>query len=179
MPYYSDQICGSYKTQVTASSFTAGNYVASMTARCVRGSGTTATTPAVHYTINPATAVIDAGTGGGANSPIETVTDNWTGLTWQRQIALQQYADVGTYCAQFGNGFRLPTTKELLSLIDPTEYSPAIDRNAFPNTPSSGFYASTPVYSSSSQYSVNFDEGTTEIHGPADGTGHGYVRCVK
>jgi hypothetical protein len=173
--------CGSSEIAVTASSFNqcGGGYCGNtpMTARCVRGTGTTANTPAAHYTINPGATVVDAGTGGGAAPSVETVTDNWTGLTWERQNSgWVNYADAGTHCAQLGNGFRLPTTKELLSLIDPTEYSPAIDRNAFPNTPSAQFYASTSVYSSSDLYCVNFDEGNMEVR--ATGTG-GYVRCVK
>jgi hypothetical protein len=173
----SSEPCGSYTNGVTNSNFYAGGSPP-ITARCVRSTGTTANTPAVHYTINPAATVVDAGTVGGAASSVETVTDNWTGLTWQRQNngAAPNFADAGTYCAQMGNGFRLPTTKELLSLIDPMEYSPAIDRNAFPNATSAEFWSSTPVYSSSSLYVVNFDEGSTTTRGSGDGK---YVRCVK
>jgi len=176
--------CGSYQTALTTSSVGYGNWTYGTTARCVRGTGTTANTPAVHYTINPGTTVSDAGTDGGTASSVETVTDNWTGLTWQRQIAANAfgYAKAGTYCAQLGNGFRLPTTKELFSLIDPTAYSPAIDGNAFPNTPSAVFWASTPVYASSSLYCVNFDEGATSIQDSYNGSADGpmaNVRCVK
>jgi hypothetical protein len=172
--------CGSFHSGVTASYVNDGyGNLYYMTARCVRGTGTTANTPAVHYTVNPVATVIDAGAGGGAASSVETVTDNWTGLTWQRQQTAQgkNYADAGTYCAQLGNGFRLPTTKELLSLIDPTEYSPAIDRNAFPNTPSTGFPSSDVVYNSCCAiYIVDFDGGAVSI-GRVDGLGP--VRCVK
>jgi hypothetical protein len=177
--------CGSLQSDVTASYVVVvyegyGNRYAT-TARCVRGTGTTANTPAVHYTINPGATVSDAGTGGGAASSVETVTDNWTGLTWQRQRAAQgrNYADAGAYCAQLGNGFRLPTTKELLSLIDPTAYSPAIDRNAFPDLNASGetFWASTPVYpSSGSFYLVDFNEGVVTVAQYDYATS---VRCVK
>jgi hypothetical protein len=150
-----------------------------MTARCVRGTGTTANTPADHYTINPGATVSDAGTDGGAASSVETVTDNWTGLTWQRSVASPGtgYSLAANYCTGLAGGFRVPTTKELLSLIDPTAYSPAIDGNAFPNTPSADFWASTPVYASSSVYCVNFDEGGMVTHGLGDGAV--YVRCVK
>jgi hypothetical protein len=67
----------------------------------------------------------------------------------------------------------------LLSLIDPTAYSPAIDRNAFPNTPSATFWASTPVYSSNSVYMVNFDEGATVTADTTYNSSTAYVRCVK
>jgi len=173
--------CGSRHTGVTSSIFTVDNYYyTSMTARCVRGTGTTANTPAVHYTINPAATVIDAGTGGGAALSFETVTDNWTGLTWQRSVASPGtgYSLAANYCTGLAGGFRLPTTKELLSLIDPTAYSPAIDRNAFPNTPSANdFWASTPVYASSLVYCVNFDEGGMVARDI--GSGDLDVRCVK
>jgi hypothetical protein len=173
--------CGSLQSDVTASyvhiSGSDNHYTT--TARCVRGTGTTANTPAVHYTINPGAAEVDAGTVGGAASSVETVTDNWTGLTWQRQQAGKNYADAGTYCSQLGNGFRLPTTKELLSLIDPMEYSPAIDRNAFPNTSSDRFWSSDWVYNSCCQiYCVDFDEGAVSTVG-YDYNGQEPVRCVK
>jgi len=175
--------CGSSEIAVTASSFNqcGGGYCGNtpMTARCVRGTGTTANTPAAHYTINPGATVVDAGTGGGAAPSVETVTDNWTGLTWQRSVASPGtgYSLAANYCTGLAGGFRVPTTKELLSLIDPTAYSPAIDGNAFPNTPSADFWASTPVYASSSVYCVNFDEGGMVTHGLGDGAV--YVRCVK
>jgi hypothetical protein len=174
----SSEPCGSYTNGVTNSNFYAGGSPP-ITARCVRSTGTTANTPAVHYTINPAATVVDAGTVGGAASSVETVTDNWTGLTWQRQQAGKNYADAGTYCSQLGNGFRLPTTKELLSLIDPTAYSPAIDRNAFPNTSSDRFWSSDWVYNSCCQiYCVDFDEGAVSTVG-YDYNGQEPVRCVK
>jgi hypothetical protein len=173
--------CGSLQSDVTASYLTDayGNHY-NMTARCVRGTGTTANTPADHYTINPGATVSDAGTDGGAASSVETVTDNWTGLTWQRSVASPGtgYSLAANYCTGLAGGFRLPTTKELLSLIDPTAYSPAIDRNAFPNTPSANdFWASTPVYASSLVYCVNFDEGGMVARDI--GSGDLDVRCVK
>jgi hypothetical protein len=182
----SSAFCGSLETGVTSSYLKVGSLTPPLTARCVRGSGTTATTPAVHYTINPATTVIDAGTGGGAASSVETVTDNWTGLTWQRSfVSYSQYNTGGTwavaaanYCTGLAGGFRLPTLKELLSLVDPTEYQPAIDSNAFPNTLSDNYFrSSTFVYSTTDTYYVNFAEGQT---GPIDENNpYGYVRCVR
>jgi hypothetical protein len=183
--------CGSLQSDVTASSVVVStngySFRNATTARCVRGTGTTANTPAVHYTINPAATVSDAGTDGGAASSVETVTDNWTGLTWQRSVASpgQYNAPGGTwgsvaasYCTGLAGGFRLPTLKELLSLVDPTEYQPAIDSNAFPNTPSDNYFrSSTSVYSSTDTYFVGFSEGQTGSVSVSDGSG--YVRCVK
>src|SRR5262249_38785794 len=37
--------------------------------------------------------------------------------------------------------WRLPTRLELVSIVDVAEYDPAIDRAAFPNTPSTGFWS--------------------------------------
>ena len=72
--------------------------------RCVRGGQT----PAIpHYT-----------------STAETVTDTWTGLTWQRVQPTLPYTPAGaaTYCqglslGGFSTGWRLPAVKELESLV--------------------------------------------------------------
>lgn len=61
--------------------------------------------------------------------------DTKTGLEWQRRV---ETASMGiapaTYCEQLtisGGGWRAPTLKELLTLVDPTRFDPAIDPQAF------------------------------------------------
>ena len=147
---------------------------ADISVRCVSGTGVTPLTAATHYTISPA--AIDAGLpDGGAG---DTVTDNRTGLTWERGfVPMMTFADGQTYCAGLGGGFRLPTEKELLTLVDPVRFSPAIDQTTFPGTPSDWFWSSTGIQpAGTSNYIVNFNEGRTGTTGL---TGAYNVRCVK
>jgi hypothetical protein len=65
-----------------------------------------------------------------------TVTDGVTGLRWQQQDdgVARSWADAGTYCAGLslaGDGWRLPTPFELLTIMDFGRPSPAIDTAAF------------------------------------------------
>jgi Protein of unknown function (DUF1566) len=107
--------------------------------RCVRGPARSATL-LDHYTI-----------GNG------TVTDNFTHLTWQRLVDLNAYAWLAAqnYCANLtlaGGGWRVPSIKELATLVDlevpypgPLGVEPAIDTHAFPNTPATQFWSSSPL----------------------------------
>jgi len=86
-----------------------------------------------------------------------TVYDTKTELTWQQAIPSTTYtwADAKTYCAGVGaslggTGWRLPTCKELQTIVDDSRTNPAIDPNAFPSTPSAWFWSSSPVAGSSS-----------------------------
>jgi hypothetical protein len=78
-----------------------------------------------------------------------TVRDDVTGLIWQESVSDIITFDAATnYCqglALPGGGWRLPTTIELVSLVDFTRSSPAIDVTAFPETPSDAFWSSTEV----------------------------------
>ncbi|HKU37400.1 MAG TPA: DUF1566 domain-containing protein [Polyangiales bacterium] len=69
----------------------------------------------------------------------DSVTDTRTGLVWERQTSAPSgtLSAASTYCARLtlaGGGWRLPGVKELLTLVDPTRYDPAIDPMAFPGT---------------------------------------------
>jgi hypothetical protein len=126
-----------------------------------------ASTPAGRYTI--------------ANG---TVYDTKTKLTWQQAIPSSTYTQAGaaSYCSTLGlNGatWRLPTAKELLSIVDISVGAPGptIDSSAFPSTPANFFWSSTPYAGTSgSAWYVGFDDG---------GTGYGVVsntdsvRCVR
>jgi hypothetical protein len=75
------------------------------------------------------------------------VTDTLTNLVWQQQASTTDmtWDDANTYCAATGSGFRLPTLKELESLVDLTVTSePTINQTSFPNTPGEAFWTSSP-----------------------------------
>lgn len=123
-------------------SFGSGNIgggLASTWVRCVRGPARSATL-LDHYTI-----------GNGI------VTDNFTHLTWQRSVDANAYAWLAAqnYCANLtlaGGGWRVPSIKELATLVDleapypgPLGVEPAIDTHAFPDTPATQFWSSTPL----------------------------------
>jgi hypothetical protein len=79
---------------------------------------------------------------------IDTVTDNVTGLTWQRGVSTTNtWDEAKTYCAGLSLGgmtWRLPTAIELLSIVDSSRVHPSINTTAFPSTPPTWFWASTP-----------------------------------
>jgi hypothetical protein len=145
--------------------------------RCVRGTGISPTTAAAHYTI--LAGAIDAGVAE-ASVTGDVVADNWTGLSWERMTPTNQMnlADADSYCAGLGSGFRLPTLKELLTLVDPTAYSPSIDTMTFPATPTDQYYWSSTLNEPNNGYGfgVRFDYGETSSS--LNGVSGYYVRCV-
>ncbi|WP_057505395.1 DUF1566 domain-containing protein [Stenotrophomonas nitritireducens] len=96
----------------------------------------------------------------------ETVLDTSTGLEWQAAPFAEsmKHAAAVKACAELRLGghddWRLPTRAELLTLVDDTRCSPAIDTDAFPNTPSTWFWTST-VYAADDSYAwfVSFGYG--------------------
>jgi len=113
-----------------------------------------------------------------------TVTSSCCGLVWQQTVAPTRYSgeEANAYCmalALVGTGWRLPTVAELRSLviIGQTPKAPTIDRVAFPDTPSDGFWtASSDVTSAGYKWYVSF------LGGFADGNGissSNLVRCVR
>ena len=115
----------------------------------------------------------------------DTVADTVTHLTWQRSVPTQTYTWVAatTYCTGlslggFTSGWRLPTVKELQSIVDPRAYNPSIDTTAFPATPSNYFWSSSPhAYYTGNAWFVYFSDGYTSYF---SGTSNTYqVRCVR
>jgi hypothetical protein len=111
-----------------------------------------------------------------------TVYDTKTKLTWQQAVPPGTYTWAGakTYCAGLnlgGTGWRLPTAKELQTIVDDSETSPAIDTTAFPWPPAGWFWSSSPAaYESSKAWGVNFYDGFTNN---VDVSVPGSVRCVR
>lgn len=94
-----------------------------------------------------------------------TARDAATNLTWQRATSADRvtWDDASQACAALelqGNGWRLPNMKELQTLVDESRASPAIDAQAFPDTPAEGFWAATALVDTpGSAWFVSFDEG--------------------
>jgi hypothetical protein len=129
------------------------------------------------YSINPM-AYIDNGNG--------TVTDNVTGLIWQQSDDdnKRTWAAAGSYCTNLtlagSSNWRLPTTNELMSLID---YSvpypgPTIDSLFSGTSASASGYWSSSSHAGypDSAWDVTFYYGYV---GYSNKTYYGYVRCVR
>ena len=116
-----------------------------------------------------------------------TVTDTATKLVWQQAVdpGTYTFSAAQTYCAGLalgGGGWRVPSVKELMTLVDFSVASPGptIDATAFPNTPATNFWyfwSSSPLADNSSgAWSVSFLNGYT--YGPAVANPL-RVRCVR
>jgi Protein of unknown function (DUF1566) len=109
------------------------------------------------------------------------VFDTKTKLTWQQEIAPSPYAweDAKTYCDTLplnGLAWRLPSVKELETLVDESRVNPAIDRTAFPNTPAKFYWTISPVTNfSSNAWVVDFNRGGDLFF---DVTSTQLARCV-
>jgi hypothetical protein len=90
------------------------------------------------------------------------VRDTLTGLVWRRQAGPSlTWAAAQTYCSSAGSGFRVPTVKELISLVDLTVTSGAkINQAAFPDMPETNMWTSSPnEISSGTPWHVRFGWG--------------------
>jgi hypothetical protein len=117
------------------------------------------------------------------NAAAGTVRDGTTNLTWQRTVSgSYTWAQATTYCqglnlGVFSTGWRLPTKKELETLVDFRALDPAIDVTAFPGTPADRFWTSTPYAGSSgSAWFVSFGYGYSNVYFTSDTYS---VRCVR
>lgn len=111
-----------------------------------------------------------------------TVTDTRTKLVWRRFIEPGMYTweEAKARCS---GGFRLPSYKELLTLVDPTRSRPAISpvfrgTSEAEDTPSASFWTSSPfVGADNAAWNVTFMDGSNALDG--DVTLLHHVRCVR
>ncbi len=113
----------------------------------------------------------------------DTVTDNNTGLIWQKEDDNNTYtwSEAGSYCETLTLGsktdWRLPNRKELLSIANFEISSPSINTTYFPNTNSSNYWSST-IFANDGSYAwfVNFDGGYVRHYLRSNGD---HVRCIR
>jgi hypothetical protein len=91
------------------------------------------------------------------------VADRVTHLEWQQwsDETARTWSDAVAYCAALmldsGSRWRLPSRIELLSLVDFTSASPAMDAQTFSGAPPDSFWSSSPfIGARSSAWGVNF-----------------------
>lgn len=115
-----------------------------------------------------------------------TVYDTKTKLTWQQTAPTTDYTwtDAKNYCAGVGDslggqGWRMPTVKELVTLLDYSEINPAIDPTAFPSTPLAAYWTITALAGvPNNYYLVDFGQGLV-LFAPSSTTAFRRVRCVR
>jgi len=95
----------------------------------------------------------------------ECVADNVTGLVWSTEtLAAQSWADAsaitGTNHCSVGTGWRLPTRRELLSIVHHGASGPAIDSTYFPATQSAPYWSSDAA-AGGTAWAVDFNDGAT------------------
>ncbi|MBH2006695.1 MAG: DUF1566 domain-containing protein [Myxococcaceae bacterium] len=147
--------------------------------RCVRSSYTAP--PSSRYTI-------------GSGTTAGTVIDKVTELVWQKVAPTSggpngdgSYSQSGamTYCNNLSLGgsgagrWRLPTVRELQTLVDYSQNSRALmmDSTAFSGEPANWFWSSSPVAGiPTGGWGVSFGVGYMTYSGTA---GYGIVRCVS
>jgi len=119
-----------------------------------------------------------------------TVTDTRTRLVWQKSTSSSEmtWEEALSSCEGLTlasqSDWRLPNIKELFSIVDTSEYNPAIDETYFPATQSADYWSSTTWRTTTTNaWRVDFNGGVqyprhkTDVH--ASQTADKYVRCVR
>lgn len=111
-----------------------------------------------------------------------TVTDMRTKLVWERNISETTVAwqAASDHCASLdidGAKWRLPSMKELQTIVDRSGVTPTIDPNAFSATPAKPFWTSSSRLTTMDAWTVDFSNGYTAYSNVDSATG--LVRCVR
>lgn len=106
------------------------------------------------------------------------------GLQWQddsdAKSVKRDFVGAKAYCEELSlsgsSDWRLPTIKELQSIVDIKKYKPAI-KSVFKNTASGDYWSSTPHATRPDKaWDVNFEYGYTDYDWKKDKF---FVRCVR
>ncbi|MDM8523686.1 DUF1566 domain-containing protein [Desulfococcaceae bacterium HSG8] len=116
----------------------------------------------------------------------DTVTDTNTGLMWQRQKSDSgmNWKDAITYCEDIDlggyNDWRLPTIKELESILNYDKFSPSIDEEYFPGTVSAYWSSTNAFLSEEIAWRVDFGQGgIVSPYYSSFKSGKNYIRAVR
>jgi len=156
-------------------------------ARCVRGGGDADydTAPGA-VAVAPPNQYTAVATG--------EVRDNYTGLVWQQDFsaATMAWTDAAGYCASStigGHTWRVPSLRELATLVDEAQVAPAINRTMFPSTKygskSNNWYWAShrAAGNATAAWAINFDDGFTGFNAGASGAWNyftgAWVKCVR
>lgn len=104
--------------------------------------------------------------------------DAKTKLTWQRMPAptTKTAAEAAAYCGGLGNSYRVPSVKELLTLVEYSQVSPSINTDVFLGPSGTGYWTSSVVVGSAGAvWQINFYDGAVYDFAP----GNLQVRCVR
>ena len=109
-----------------------------------------------------------------------TITDNTTGLIWQKATVPGNWTSASSYCSSLNlsgySDWRLPTVCELTTLVN-TTYTPTINPTYFPNTATACYWSSTAdVYGPEYAWYVNFYGG---FDGDSNKSNDYYFRAVR
>ena len=159
----------------------------------IRAAGV-ATVAAVALVLVPAIASAPTDQYATFNRGDATITDLNTGLVWQREIVLKanNQTEAKAYCKtvykQDGQQWRLPSMKELLTIVDERPHfefeglvnqAKMIDVNAFPRAPTDAEYWSSSIIAGSGNAEGWVVKFRTGENGPQGVGLPGYVRCVR
>ncbi len=113
----------------------------------------------------------------------QTITDQYTGLMWQkREILPQKWGNALAYCEELQlagfDDWRLPTLKELMTLVNEDHNTASIDTSFFPATRTAAYWTST-TFSGHPGFAwyIRFDTGL-EYNGGYKGRRY-FVRAVR
>ena len=113
------------------------------------------------------------------------VNDNQGDINWHQAQKWVRYTLPYTLPRVYDN-WRLPTVRELATLVDEAQVAPAINQPVFPNTQygarsNNWYWASHQARSSSAAWGLNFDDGFTGFNSGAaawNTFGPSYAKCV-
>jgi hypothetical protein len=106
-------------------------------------------------------------------------------LEWSKTLGKGQrmsYEEAKRAVAALGNGWRLPSLQELLSIVDYTRFEPAIDIKRFPDTKSGAYWTGTaPAWDNQkaprAAWIVYFYDGLSDCYSRDDDSA--FVRAVR
>lgn len=179
----------SYLSRVSLNNIAAVNFASTTSNKTATSTIATSTATTTRQSILPPEAPINY-----TDNKNGTITDNYTGLVWKKCVqgfsgndcktGSPSYRDWGKSRAECDNlvfagksDWRLPTLKELESIVDSSVYSPAINKNFFVKTPDGPYWTATsPASFSGSKFIVIFAEGSVYFN---DANNFAATRCVR